>query len=267
MKLAPRRRARRSGPRPGRERATAPRPSGRRRRRCLASGTSGRKAAAFYPGPAASCPARRPAADSYTGAHLRSSTGIRAAAWALVAAGVAAPVLRRRMQATARRGAERRSALAPLALCVAVRRSRARDVAVCALNMWAYLAAYEMPHDDPERLEQRVRIDYPIAVDRVIGLGVPPTVRLQRAFAAPASVNRFERVLVWCHWIWFMVPHASVVVRAAPRSGAVPGCGGPDVRRVRPRRRVLLGDPDRAARGGRQPTGASERHGDPRCGG
>jgi membrane-associated phospholipid phosphatase len=23
-------------------------------------------------------------------------------------------------------------------------------------------------------------------------------------------VNRFERVLVWCHWMWFFVPHATV---------------------------------------------------------
>ena len=101
--------------------------------------------------------------------------------------------------------------MAPLALCVAVRRNRARDVAVCALNMWAYLAAYEMPHDDPRRLEQRVRIDYPIAADRVLGVGVPPTVRLQRRFSAPGNVNRFERVLVWCHWMWFMVPHSSLL--------------------------------------------------------
>ena len=78
------------------------------------------------------------------------------------------------------------------------------------LNMWAYLAAYEMPHDDPQRLADRVRVGYPIAIDRVLGLGVPPTLRLQHALSAPGSVNRFERVLVWCHWMWFFVPHASV---------------------------------------------------------
>jgi membrane-associated phospholipid phosphatase len=102
------------------------------------------------------------------------------------------------------------AALTPAALCVAVPRSRARDVGVVILNMWAYLAAYEMPNDDPERLAARVRVDYPIAIDRALGLGVPPTLRLQRAFSAPDTVNRFERVLVWCHWMWFAVPHASV---------------------------------------------------------
>src|SRR5438067_9226000 len=99
---------------------------------------------------------------------------------------------------------------APLALCVVVPGTRGRDAAVLALNMWAYLAAYEMPHDDPERLAARVHVDYPIAIDRILGLGVTPTLRLQRAFAAPGKVNRFERVLVWCHWMWFLVPHASV---------------------------------------------------------
>ena len=77
--------------------------------------------------------------------------------------------------------------------------------------MWAYMAAYEMPHDDPERLAARTRVRYPIAVDRVLGLGVPPTIRLQQACSTPGSVNRFERALVWCHWLWFVVPHGSVV--------------------------------------------------------
>ena len=102
------------------------------------------------------------------------------------------------------------AAAAPAALVVAVPRSRARDVALCALNMWAYIAAYEMPNDDHEALERRVRIDYPIACDRVLGLGVPPTVRLQRRCATAGSINQFERALVWCHWIWFAVPHCSV---------------------------------------------------------
>ena len=127
----------------------------------------------------------------------------------LVAAGVAAPVLRRRLKLppAAVLGT---AGLAPVALCVLTRRSRLRDMTVGALNMWAYVAAYEMPHDDPERLTARVRVAYPVAIDRVLGLGVPPTIRLQRAFAAPGKVNRFERVLVWCHWMWFFVPHGTV---------------------------------------------------------
>jgi len=130
-------------------------------------------------------------------------------AWGLVATGVAAPIVRRRLRL--RPAAVLTSAgLAPVALGVAAPRGRARDLGVCALNMWAYLAAYKMPHDDPRRLESRVRVRYPIAIDRALGLGTTPTQRLQRAFAAPGTVNRFESVLVWCHWMWFFVPHASV---------------------------------------------------------
>lgn len=98
----------------------------------------------------------------------------------------------------------------PLALYLVRPRGRSRDVAVCVLNMWAYIAAYEMPHDDPDRLAARTQVRYPLAADRILGLGVPPTVRLQRRFAAPGALNRFERLLVWCHWLWFLVPHGSV---------------------------------------------------------
>jgi membrane-associated phospholipid phosphatase len=112
--------------------------------------------------------------------------------------------------------------LAPIALCVAMRRSRTRDVAVCVLNMWAYVAAYEMPHDDPERLATRALVDYPIAADRALGLGTAPTLRLQRAFSSPGSVNRFERALVWCHWVWFLVPHGSVAYVLIQRGDLFP---------------------------------------------
>jgi hypothetical protein len=99
---------------------------------------------------------------------------------------------------------------APVGLCVAVRRSRTRDVAVCCLQMWAYLAAYKAPNDDEAAQERRVLVDYPIAVDRVLGLGELPTVRLQRRLAR-GQWRLGDRVLVWAHWLWFMVPHGSLV--------------------------------------------------------
>jgi membrane-associated phospholipid phosphatase len=141
---------------------------------------------------------------------LRRASLIRAAATTALALGVAAPLVRRRLKlappvvlATA--------ATAPVALCVLFPRSRARDVGTCVLQMWAYLAGYEMPHDDPGALERRVRVAYPVRVDRTIGLGTTPTVRLQRAFSRPPRFNGFEKVLVWCHWLWFFVPHGTVV--------------------------------------------------------
>jgi membrane-associated phospholipid phosphatase len=148
--------------------------------------------------------------SAYTGRHLRVSRAIRATAWALVVAGVAAPALRRRAKLPPAVVISS-AALAPAALVVALPRGRARDLGICTLNMWAYLAAYEIPHDDPARQAARVRVDYPIAIDRALGLGVPPTVRLQRRFSTPNAVNGIERVLVWCHWLWFFVPHASVL--------------------------------------------------------
>src|ERR1700683_5508736 len=98
---------------------------------------------------------------------------IRGTAWALVAAGVAAPIVRRRVKLppAAVLGA---AAGAPVALCVARPRRRSRDAAVCALNMWAYLAAYELPHDNPDRLERRGHLPYPIIADRVVGLRLAP---------------------------------------------------------------------------------------------
>jgi len=98
----------------------------------------------------------------------------------------------------------------PVGLCVAVRRSRTRDVAVCALQMWAYLAAYKAPHDDERAQRERVLVDYPIAVDRVIGLGELPTARLQRRLAR-GQWRLGDKVLVWAHWVWFMVPHGALV--------------------------------------------------------
>ena len=140
---------------------------------------------------------------------MRVPSAIRAAAWGVVAVGVAVPLARRRARipppvvtATA--------ACAPLALCVAVPRSRARDVAVCTLQMWAYIATYQMPNDDPERLRARVKVVYPAKIDCALGLGELPGLRLQRALARPDAIGRADQVLVWSHWVWFLVPHATV---------------------------------------------------------
>jgi hypothetical protein len=139
---------------------------------------------------------------------------LRAAAWGVVAAGVAAPLLRKRvpappivLQAVA--------FAAPFGLCVAVPRSRARDLATCGLQMWAYVAAYKSPHDDPLAQERRVHVDYPIVADRVLGLGELPSLRLQRVLAREgpdgAEWGVLDRGLVWAHWMWFMVPHGTLV--------------------------------------------------------
>jgi membrane-associated phospholipid phosphatase len=139
---------------------------------------------------------------------------MRATAWGIVAAGVAAPLVRKRVHAPPI-VPQAVAYAAPLALCVAVRRSRARDVATCALQMWAYLAAYKSPHDDAETQAERVHISYPILADRVLGLGELPSVRLQRALSRHGEHGpewrALDRVLVWAHWSWFMVPHGALL--------------------------------------------------------
>jgi hypothetical protein len=140
---------------------------------------------------------------------VRLSTALRAAAATVLAAGVAAPLVRRRLKlpppvvtATA--------AATPFALGVLVPRSRARDVGMCVLQMWAYLATYKMPNDDPEALEARVRVAYPVKFDRFIGAGTTPTLRLQRLLGTPGRFTRWEKALVWSHWLWFLFPHGTV---------------------------------------------------------
>jgi membrane-associated phospholipid phosphatase len=132
----------------------------------------------------------------------------------VVAAGVAAPLLRKRTK-IAPVVLQSVAFAAPFGLCVAVRRSRTRDVAACALQMWAYLAEYKQPHDDPDAQERRTHVDYPIIADRLLGLGELPTVRLQRSLArqgpAGAEWRALDRALVWTHWTWFMIPHGSLV--------------------------------------------------------
>jgi hypothetical protein len=170
-------------------------------------------------------PSRRALGHPSYSSRVRLSKAIRATAWAVVAAGVAAPLLRKRVNAppvvmqTVAFGA-------PLGLSVAVRRSPQRDVAVCLLQMWAYLAAYKSPHDDPEAQEVRVHLDYPIRIDRVLGLGELPTVRLQRALARGGPEGplwrRLDKALVWAHWSWFAIPHGSLAYILVRHPGRFP---------------------------------------------
>jgi len=145
---------------------------------------------------------------------VRRSGAIKAIAWGVVAAGVAAPLVRRRAPAPPVI-VQTVAFCAPVGLCVAVRRSRARDVATCCLQMWAYVAAYKSPNDDHAHQVARVHVDYPIAIDRALGLGELPTVRLQRRLARVGpdgpQWRTLDKALVWTHWSWFLVPHGALV--------------------------------------------------------
>ncbi len=124
--------------------------------------------------------------------------------------GVATPLLRHRL----RLRAPVVSLLAwqsPIALALALPRTRFRDAGIYALQMWAYFAHFDMPDDDPEALMRRLKVDYPARVDRVIGAGTAPTVRLQRALGRPGELRPHDIALSCVHWSWFIVPHGTLV--------------------------------------------------------
>jgi membrane-associated phospholipid phosphatase len=89
--------------------------------------------------------------------------------------------------------------------------SRARNLAIYTLQMFAYLVNYEIPADNIERVRRRTKIRYPILADRLIGLGRTPANRLQDTLRTPGEVNAYDMVFSTLHWLWYFVPHAAVV--------------------------------------------------------
>jgi membrane-associated phospholipid phosphatase len=97
--------------------------------------------------------------------------------------------------------------LVPLGAIAATQpRSRARYIAAGAAYMWLFKVTWEMPFDHPERLRRRVKIDYPIKVDRFLGGGVTPTQRLQRALRTPGEVSVLDMAVTVIYGSWFL-PH------------------------------------------------------------
>jgi hypothetical protein len=144
---------------------------------------------------------------------------LRGVASATVGASVAVPLLRRRLRIP--HGATIAATVAgPVGLAILRPRTKTRDAVLFAQQMWAFTIAHELPYDDPEALRRRLRIHYPIRLDRMIGGGQLPNRRLQRAFANPEHPTRLDRLLVYAHWAWFLEPHTSllfVLVRDQPR--------------------------------------------------
>ncbi|MFN8159556.1 MAG: phosphatase PAP2 family protein [Solirubrobacterales bacterium] len=136
---------------------------------------------------------------------------VRAGAGACLLAAAAVPFVRRRRRipVTATIVA---CVSGPLAIAVLRPRSKPRDVALFAGQMWAFTAIHELPYDDPERLRRRLLTRYPIAVDRRIGLGRLPNARLQSALSERRFSGALDRVLSWVHWLWFIEPYLALIV-------------------------------------------------------
>lgn len=135
---------------------------------------------------------------------------VRAGAAACLAAAVAAPLARRRLRIPPAVTLAA-TAAGPLALAVLTPRTRRRDAALYALQMWAFAHAHEIPYDDPEALRRRLRIHYPIRADRAFGLGELPGVRLQRVLGGVGGVSGLDRALSFVHWAWFFEPHLALL--------------------------------------------------------
>jgi membrane-associated phospholipid phosphatase len=136
---------------------------------------------------------------------------VRAGAVGTIGAAVAVPLLRRRLRIPTPVTIAA-TAAGPLALAVLRPRSKRRDVALFALQMWAFTVAHELPYDDPDRLRARLHTRYPIRTDRLIGGGRLPNARLQRALSRVPGVGAVNQVLTWTHWLWFIEPYLSLAL-------------------------------------------------------
>jgi membrane-associated phospholipid phosphatase len=118
---------------------------------------------------------------------------------------------------------------APLAMAAATPKRSWRYPAVGAVYMWCFAVTWTLPYEQPEKLRGRLRIRYPVRIDSILGLGVPPTLRLQRALRDPPRVTALDRAvtLAYASWFvphvvlaWLLFRHEDFVPRAAGRLAA-----------------------------------------------
>jgi membrane-associated phospholipid phosphatase len=136
---------------------------------------------------------------------------VRAGAASAIGAAIAVPLVRKRLRIPAPVTIAA-CAAGPLGVSVLQRRSKKRDVAMFALQMWGFIMVHELPFDDPEGLRGRLRSRYPIVSDRALGGGVLPNTRLQQRLAGLPKVGAFNRFLTWTHWLWFFEPYVALAV-------------------------------------------------------
>ena len=137
---------------------------------------------------------------------------VRAGAAACVAAAVVVPLLRRRLRIPAPRdgrGLRRRAAGAGGA---AAALASGRDVALFAMQMWAFTVVHELPYDDPRRCGRGCGSATRSGSTALLGRGRLPNARLQRGAGARPGVGALDRVLSWVHWAWFIEPHLALLL-------------------------------------------------------
>jgi membrane-associated phospholipid phosphatase len=153
----------------------------------------------------------------------RRTTVIRGGALSALALAFILPKLRERLDLPRPIGFA--AWLGPPAAAVALPRGRVRSYATFMAQMWAYLRSFELSYAAPERLAARLRVEYPIVIDRRLGRGRTPTQRLQGWRADAASARLVDRALgaVYFAWaperqaglLWILLRHPRRFARAA----------------------------------------------------
>ena len=163
--------------------------------------------------------------------HRSPSGAARTARWllaGLIPAAVGVTTLRKRLGVPPALTLPLASAV-PVAVAAITPPSRWRYIATGSAYMWVFKVSWELPYDDPEKLESRLHVKYPIQVDSLLGGGTPPGLRLQRALRSPGKVTLLDRVAVVAYgsWLlphlvmgWVLLHHPRFVPRAAGRLAA-----------------------------------------------
>ena len=126
-------------------------------------------------------------------------------------AAVALPPLRRRIGLNPAASVAI-SAAGPPALAIFFHRTRLRDASLFALQMWGFIMAHEIPYDDPEALERRLKVQLPDRRrPRHSAAGSCPIRACSGPSRGPARVTKLDRFLSFAHWAWFFEPHLALV--------------------------------------------------------
>lgn len=111
----------------------------------------------------------------------------------------------------------------PVAVASALPRGRVRTYATWLAHMWAYKVAFEVPYDCPARQRRRLRVDEPIALDRAIGGGMPPSERLQRRLRRPPRLTVLDKLVTGIYVLWEIEPHLALAWLLSRHPGRFPG--------------------------------------------
>jgi membrane-associated phospholipid phosphatase len=121
------------------------------------------------------------------------------------------------------------TSLLPLAVAAITPLSKWRYIAVGTAYMWAFKVTWELPYEARKKTQRPVHVRYPIRIDSLLGGGVPPTVRLQRALRDPTTVTPLDRAVagIYASWLvphlilgWILLRHPQFIPRAAGRLAA-----------------------------------------------